>query len=114
MQPNNTPLSNTKDAAMFQALAKEVSAIGGLEIGGRQLAGDKLWEALQKAWRAYPADKIARSYVHHAKVAAAVYACKDSDDASVLASGGCVGRTMATSSQTRRTALTSPLSPPAT
>ena len=74
MQPNNTPLSNTKDAAMFPALAKEVSAIVGLENGGRQLAGDKLWEALQKAWRAYPTDKIARLYAHHAQVAAAIYA----------------------------------------
>ena len=80
LQPANTPLSNTKDAAMFLALAKEVLAIGGLENSGRQLTGGKLWEALQKAWRSYPADKIARAYVHHTQVAAAIYACEGSND----------------------------------
>ena len=38
---------NAKDAAMFSPLTKEVLAIGGLENGGRQLAGDKLWKDLQ-------------------------------------------------------------------
>ena len=63
-----------EDAAMFPSLAKDVLAIGGQENDGRQLAGDKIWEALEKAWRAYPADKIARLYAHHAQVAAAIYA----------------------------------------
>ena len=58
-QPTNTPLTNTWDAAMFPALAKMVSKIEGLTNGGRQLAGKKLWEALQQAWNNYPEEKIA-------------------------------------------------------
>ena len=79
-QPANTPLSNIMDAAMFPALAKAVSKIGGLTNGGRYLQGNQLWEALQQAWNNYPEDKIARSFVHHAQVAAAIYDCEGGDD----------------------------------
>ena len=57
MQPTTALLSNTIDTSMFPALAKDVSTIESLENGGQNLAGNKLWEALQKACRAYLADK---------------------------------------------------------
>ena len=79
-QPSNSPLCNVCDAALFPALAKQVSALGGLLHGGRYLHSEKLWEVLQQAWKEYPAEKIARTFVHHAQVAAAIYSCKGGDD----------------------------------
>ena len=79
-QPSNFPLLNIKDAAIFPALAKDVSRIGGLMHGGQYLESDKLWAVLQKAWDNYPEEKIARAYVHHSQVAAAVHDCNGGDD----------------------------------
>ena len=79
-QPANTPLSNVMDAALFPALAKGVSKIQGLFHEGRYLQCEKLWEVLKQAWAKYPEDKIARSFVHHAQVAAAIYDCDGGDE----------------------------------
>ena len=74
-QPANTPFPNVIDAALFPALAKGVSKIQGLFHEGRYLQCEKLWEVLEQAWAKYLEEKIARSFVHHAQVAAAIYDC---------------------------------------
>ena len=75
-QPPNTPMSNIKDAAIFPSMAKEASATQGWLYGGQYLHTDKLWEVMQQVWENYDYQKIARAYVHHAQVAAAMYDCK--------------------------------------
>ena len=80
MQPPNSPLTNIMDAAIFPALAKLVSGYQGLHNGGRYLKGELLYEYVQKAWDNYPVEKIARSFVHHAQVAAAIHHCNGGDD----------------------------------
>ena len=79
-QPSNSPLTNTLDAAIFPALAKKGSALQGLANGGRYLKTDQVWEILTKAWEEYPLEKIARTFVHHSQVAAAIYECKGGDE----------------------------------
>ena len=80
MQPANSPLTNLMDAAIFPALAKKGSAIQGVRHHGRYLQCEKIWEVLQEAWENYPCESIARAFVHHAQVAAAIYDCKGGDD----------------------------------
>ena len=80
MQPANTPLSNVMDAAIFPALAKVGTALQGIMNGGRYLQCEKIWEVLEKAWNEYPEDKIARAFVHHAQVAAAMFEYNGGDD----------------------------------
>ena len=79
-QPANTPLANVDDAAIFPAFAKDVTSLGGMTNGGRYLQCEQLWETLQKVWDNYPAEKIARAFVHHSQVAAAIYDCKGGDE----------------------------------
>ena len=79
-QPANSPLTNICDAAIFPALAKLVSSYQGILAGGRYLQTDVLWKLIQKAWDEYPKDKIARAFIHHAQVAAAIYDCEGGDE----------------------------------
>ena len=80
MQPANSPLTNILDAAIFPALAKMVSAYQGLLAGGRYLQCEMLWKMVEKAWDEYPVEKIARAFVHHSQVAAAIYNCDGGDE----------------------------------
>ena len=48
--------------------------------GGRYLQCEQLWETLKKVWGNYPVDKIARAFVHHSQVAAAIHDCQGGDD----------------------------------
>eukprot|EP00984_Skeletonema_dohrnii_P003083 scaffold1033_cov109-Skeletonema_dohrnii-CCMP3373.AAC.1 len=79
-QPANSPLTNIMDAAIFPALAKMVSGLQGVLAGGRYLHCEVLWQLVKKAWDDYPLDRIARTFVHHSQVAAAIYACDGGDE----------------------------------
>ena len=39
-----------------------------------------LWQTVKKAWDEYPLDKVARAFVHHAQVTAAIYDCEGGDE----------------------------------
>jgi hypothetical protein len=80
MQPSNSPLTNVCDAAFFPAMAKDVSALQGILYGGRYMKEERLWEAVLRAWDEYPCEKVARSFVHHSQVAAAILDCKGGDE----------------------------------
>ena len=41
-QPPNTPLANVDDAAIFPAIAKDVTSLGGMTNGGRYLQCEQL------------------------------------------------------------------------
>ena len=71
-----------KDISLEQlfCIAKKGSALQGLANGGRYLKTEQLWEILTKAWEEYPLKKIARTFVHHSQVAAAIYDCKGGDE----------------------------------
>ena len=45
-QPPNTPLSNCEDSAIFPAVAKKGTALGGLLHNGKYLKGEKLWAVI--------------------------------------------------------------------
>ena len=80
MQPSNSPLTNVCDAAFFPAMAKDVTELQGIINGGRYLKEERLWEVVMRAWNEYPCDKIARAFVHHSQVAAAILDCKGGDE----------------------------------
>lgn len=79
-QPANSPLTNIMDAAIFPALAKMVSGLQGVLAGGHYLHCEVLWQLVKKAWDDYPLDRLARTFVHHSQVAAAIYACDGGDE----------------------------------
>ena len=79
-QPPNSPTTNNCDAAVFPSMAKEGSALQGILNGSRYLNPDKLWEVLQAAWEKYPEDRIARTFVFHSQIAAAIYKCEGGDE----------------------------------
>ena len=80
VQPPNSPLTNACDAGFFPALAKTVTAMQGLDNRGLYLSTEKLWELLQKSWKQYPVEKIARLFIHQTQVAAAIHQCNGGDD----------------------------------
>ena len=86
-QPPNFPLSNVDDAAIFPAVAKAGTALGGLLHHGRYLQGETLWDVIKQAWEEYNNDAIARAFVYHCQVAAATYKDGGADDW-VKAQGG--------------------------
>ena len=76
----NSPLTNIMDTAIIPALAKLVTAQQDQISGGRYLQCDMLWECVLKAWEDYPPATIAIAFVHHAQVAAAIYACNGGNE----------------------------------
>ncbi len=67
------------DAFIFPAQENLVLAYQGLLDGGQYLQCESCWKMVKKAWYNYPLDKVARAFVHHAQVAAAIYACEGGD-----------------------------------
>jgi hypothetical protein len=58
-QPSkNSPLTNIKDACIFPALSKHVSRLQGLACS-QLFQGKELWDAVGKAYNAFPLDTIA-------------------------------------------------------
>jgi hypothetical protein len=78
-QPPNSPITNVKDACIFPALSKHISAEQGLSNGGRVFTPDQLWGAIKVCWSAFPLDTIARSYIMHHQVVNAIASCKGGD-----------------------------------
>lgn len=79
-QPGNSPLTNVKDACIFPAMSKRVSAEQGLGNGSRVLEGEQLWDTVSKAWESLPEETIARAYTGHHQIVNAIAACKGGDD----------------------------------
>lgn len=78
-QPPNSPLTNIKDACIFPAMSKAVTAEQGLSKGGHVLQGEELWSAMQKCWNAFPEETIARSFLHHHQMVNAIIRFKGED-----------------------------------
>jgi hypothetical protein len=79
-QPPNSPITNVKDACIFPALSKRITAEQGLSHGSHVLSQDQLWNTIKLTWESFPLDTIARSYVMHHQVVSAIASCKGSDD----------------------------------
>ena len=79
-QPPNCPLTNCYNSAVFPAVAKKGTALGGLLNRGKYLECKRLWQVIEKAWDEYPLDSIARAFIHHDQVAAAIEKGKGSDE----------------------------------
>jgi hypothetical protein len=69
-QPANSPLTNTKDAALFPSLTKSVTAE----------QGKQLWDIVKLAWERMGLDTIAQAYAGHHQIVNAIFKCKGGDD----------------------------------
>ena len=78
-QPPNSPPCNCDDSAVFPALAKKGTALGGLLHYEKYLECEELWGVVKRAWDEYPGDSIARAFIHHSQVAAAINEGKGDD-----------------------------------
>ena len=78
-QPPQSPILNTKDACVFPAMSKRVSAEQGLALGSLSAEKDKLWEIITKVWNDFPLHVIARSYAAHPQFVNAVHSCEGGD-----------------------------------
>jgi hypothetical protein len=79
-QPANSPLTNTKDAALFPSLSKSVTTEQGLMHGSYVLQGEQLWDIVKLAWERMGLDTIARAYAGHHQIVNAIFKCKGGDD----------------------------------
>ena len=80
IQPPNSPLTNLSDATVFPAMAKRVTETQGLFNRGRYLQGEDLWNAIWDVYNAFPAETLARSYIHHSQMVNAIFHCKGGDE----------------------------------
>ncbi|OEU05754.1 hypothetical protein FRACYDRAFT_258384 [Fragilariopsis cylindrus CCMP1102] len=79
-QPPNSPITNTKDSAMFPSMAKMLTAYQGLHNGSHYLQGEELWKGIQQVYKNYPLDTLSRAYMHHAQIANAIIECEGGDE----------------------------------
>jgi hypothetical protein len=79
-QPANSPLTNTKDAALFPSLSKSVTAEQGLMHGSYVLQGEQVWDIVKLAWERMGLDTIARAYAGHHQIVNAIFKCKGGND----------------------------------
>ena len=79
-QPPNSPITNTKDSAMFPSMAKMLTAYQGLHNGSHYLQGEELWKGIQHVYNKYPLDTLSRAYMHHAQIANAIVECEGGDE----------------------------------
>ena len=76
-QPSQSPLTNVKDASIFPAMSKIVTA----QQGGRPLhSSDELWNAVKNVWDSFPNETIARAYTSHHQIVNAIHQCKGGDE----------------------------------
>jgi hypothetical protein len=78
-QPNQSPLTNTKDACIFPAMSKEVTAEQGLSHGSHVLEAEELWRVVEHCWASFPEETIARAYTGHHQIVNAIASCKGGD-----------------------------------
>jgi len=79
-QPANSPLTNAKDAALFPAMSKDVTAEQGLMNGSYVLEGEQLWQYIKRVWETMKLTTIARTYAGHHQIVNAIVKCKGKDD----------------------------------
>ena len=78
-QPSQSPLTNIKDACIFPAMSKEVTAEQGLSHGSHVLETEQLWKVVTKCWEEFPAETIARAYAGHHQIVNAIAKCEGGD-----------------------------------
>ena len=86
-QPSNSPIADTNDDCTFPALGKHVSREQGITKGSLVFTPDELWSTVERCWRNFPLDALARACVRHSQVASAMACCNGGDDF-VRARGG--------------------------
>lgn len=74
-QPPNSAMTNTKDDSFFPALSKRVSREQGITNGSQNFTLEEMFRTLFKCWRELPRDMMARAYVRHFQIAAAIGHC---------------------------------------
>jgi hypothetical protein len=79
-QPPNSPITNTKDSAMFPSMAKMLTAYQGLHNRSHYLQGEELWKGIQHVYNNYPLDTLSRAYMHHGQIANAIIECEGGDE----------------------------------
>lgn len=79
-QPSQSPLTNIKDACIFPAMSKEVTAEQGLSHGSHVLETEQLWTLVKKCWEDFPLDTIARAYSGHHQIVNAIAKCEGGDE----------------------------------
>ena len=79
-QPSQSPLTNTKDACIFPALSRRVTAAQGLSKGSLALASDEIWKYASDAFHHLPLETIARAYATHHQIVNAIYQDCGRDD----------------------------------
>jgi len=65
---------------VFPALSKHVSREQGVSKNGQAFSPETLWAAVEKCWKNFPLDVLARSCVRHHQVASAIATCSGGDD----------------------------------
>lgn len=72
-QPANSLLTNVKDAYIFPAMSKHVTAEQGISNGSKVLKEEELWLTIKLAWNnKLPEETIARSYAGHHQIVNAI------------------------------------------
>ena len=80
-QPPNSPITDTKDSAMFPSMAKMLTAYQGLHNRSHYLQREELWRGIQHVvYNNYPLASLSRAYMHHAQIANAIIDCEDGDE----------------------------------
>lgn len=72
-QPPNSPTTNVLNDYVFPSMSKLASTAQGLKNGGRTLKEEQLWSIVKRVFYSYDKAKLARAFVHHQQVAAAIF-----------------------------------------
>ena len=80
LQPPQSPITNIKDACIFPALSKQVTAAQGILKGSLSLDADEIWKYAHTAFNNFPLDVIARSYANHHQIVNAIFHDEGRDD----------------------------------
>ena len=80
LQPPQSPITNIKDACIFPALSKQVTAAQGILKGSLSLDADEIWKYAHTAFNNFPLDVIARSYANHHQIVNAIFRDEGRDD----------------------------------
>lgn len=79
-QPSQSPICNANNDCFFPALSKWVSEEQGLSKGSLIFTQEELWSAVEKCYKEFPMDTLARAYVQYAQIAYALYEHKGGDE----------------------------------
>jgi hypothetical protein len=80
-QPSQSPLTNIKDACIFPAMSKFVTAEQqGIKNGSHYLEGEELWKLVTDCWQQFPEETIARAFAGHHQIVNAMASCDGGDE----------------------------------